>query len=196
MKQDKQDRRSRRTRHLVHSAFMELLLEKRYEAITVRDILNRSGIGSSTFYSHYFDKDDVHMEVIELMLEQLLPSISQPSLDAGILPGLALFQHIQQHSQHPRFQAMVVGQAGEKIWDVLQARLIEVIERTLVSTYSEKSVHQASLKITAQYLSGAFLELLKWWIKADMPYSPEQLDEIFQQLTLPGIRAVMENKSK
>jgi integrase len=55
VKQEKQDRRSRRTRHLVHSALRELLLEKRYEAITIRDILHRAGIGSSTFYTHYYD---------------------------------------------------------------------------------------------------------------------------------------------
>ena len=68
MKLEKQDRRSRRTRHLVQSALMELLLEKRYEAITVRDILDRAGIGSSTFYAHYFDKEDVQTVLIEQML--------------------------------------------------------------------------------------------------------------------------------
>ena len=96
MKQEKQDRRSQRTRHLVHSALMELLLEKRYEAITVRDILDRAGIGSSTFYAHYFDKEDVQTDVIEQMLEQLIPSIAQTTGEEGMLPSLALFRHIQQ----------------------------------------------------------------------------------------------------
>jgi hypothetical protein len=48
----------------------------------------------------------------------------------------------------------------------------------------------------AQYLAGAFLNLLKWWIEAEMPYSPEQMDEIFQQLALPGVWATIERKSK
>jgi AcrR family transcriptional regulator len=59
VKQHKQDRRSQRTYHLVTTALLALLAEKRYEAITVQDILERANIGRSTFYSHYYDKEDV-----------------------------------------------------------------------------------------------------------------------------------------
>ena len=47
MKQDKQDHRSQRTRRLVNSAMTELLREKRYDVITVQDLLDRAGIGRS-----------------------------------------------------------------------------------------------------------------------------------------------------
>jgi AcrR family transcriptional regulator len=41
------------------------LLEKRFDAITVQDLLDRAGIGRSTFYAHYFDKDDVLAQIAE-----------------------------------------------------------------------------------------------------------------------------------
>jgi len=47
VKQDKQDHRSQRTRRLVNSAMTELLREKRYDVITVQDLLDRAGIGRS-----------------------------------------------------------------------------------------------------------------------------------------------------
>jgi hypothetical protein len=50
--------------------------------------------------------------------------------------------------------------------------------------------------MVARYLAGAFLNLLKWWIEAEMPYSPERMDEIFQQLALPGVWATLERKSE
>lgn len=65
MKQIKQDRRSLRTRRLVNTALMDLLLEKRFDAITVQDLLDRAGIGRSTIYTHYFDKDDVLASIME-----------------------------------------------------------------------------------------------------------------------------------
>lgn len=65
MKQDKQDRRSQRTHRLVISAMLELMAEKTYDAITVQDLLDRANIGRSTFYSHYFDKEDVLASVAE-----------------------------------------------------------------------------------------------------------------------------------
>ena len=196
MKQDKQDRRSLRTRHLVHSALMELLLEKRYEAITVRAILEGSGIGSSTFYAHYFDKEDVLTDLIEQMLKWLLPSLSQKSTAREILPALAIFQHIKEHSQHARFQALVRGHAEEKMWEMLQTMLCRSIEQTFASTFAERPSPVVPLPVMAQYLAGAFLNLLKWWIEAEMPYAPEQMDKIFQQLAVPGVWATLASKSK
>jgi AcrR family transcriptional regulator len=65
---------------------MELLMEKRYEAITVRDILERAGIGSSTFYTHYFDKEDVQSSLLEQMLQQISKPLSQDAVGQGIIP--------------------------------------------------------------------------------------------------------------
>ena len=194
MKQEKQDRRSQRTRHLVHSALMELLLEKRFEAITVRDILDRAGIGSSTFYTHYFDKEDVQEDVIEQMLKQLLPSMNQTTIEQGMLPSLALFRHIQEHSQHSHFRALVRGHTEERVWEVLQIRLNSIIEQTLASDDAAKKTPSVPREVVASYLSGAFLNLLKWWIKSEMPYSAERMDEIYQQLALPGVWMTMKGK--
>ena len=190
MKQDKQDRRSLRTRRLVQSAMMDLLLEKRYETITVRDILDQAGIGSSTFYAHYFDKEDVQASLMELMLEQLSQPYAQKTTEQEILPSLALFQHGQEHFRS--FQAMVKGHAEGKMWEITQTTLSRTIEQNLVNLYAEKRFPSVPLTVVAQYLTGAFLNLFKWWIEADMPYSPERMDEIFRQLALPGMWTIIE----
>jgi AcrR family transcriptional regulator len=75
---------------------MELLSEKRYEAITVQDILDRAGIGRTTFYSHYYDKEDVHASMMEQMLEGMSQQLSESHTGHGFVPSLELFQHIQQ----------------------------------------------------------------------------------------------------
>ena len=45
------------------------------------------------------------------------------------------------------------------------------------------------LEVVSQFLAGAFLHLLKWWLMADMPYPPEHMEEYFQRLALFGTRA-------
>lgn len=193
VKQDKRDRRSLRTRRLVNAAMMELLMEKRYEAITVRDILERSGIGSSTFYAHYFDKDDVQMSLLEHMLEQLQPQLARRTAGRGIVPSLELFQHIKEHAGH--FQALVRGHAGEQVWEMIQDVLCRRIEQTLSELDEDEQAFPVSLDLVARYLAGAFLQMLKWWIEAAMPYPPEQIDEIFQRLALPGVWATLGRKT-
>src|SRR6516162_4720007 len=53
------DRRVQRTQTLLHKALMSLILEKKYESITVQEILDRADVGRSTFYAHFRDKDEL-----------------------------------------------------------------------------------------------------------------------------------------
>src|SRR5438128_2387790 len=129
MKQDKQDRRSQRSRHLVNAAMMQLLLEKRYEEISVQDIVDRAGVGRSTFYAHYFDKEDVQAALMEEILETLNQQLSKRKAGSGLVPGLELFQHVQQHGQH--FEAIMRGKVGEKLWEAAQTALSATIEQAL-----------------------------------------------------------------
>jgi len=194
VKQDKQDRRSQRTRQLVSSAMMELLSEKRYEAITIQDILDRAGIGRTTFYTHYFDKEDVHASMMEQMLEGMSQQLSERHTGHGIVPSLELFQHIQQDHKH--FQALAGGPTAERLWETMQTALGRTIEQSLLTTRKDKKAPSIPLTEMSSYLAGAFLNLLKWWLKSGMPYPPEEMDEIFRQLALPGVEAALQPKGK
>lgn len=192
MKQEKQDRRSRRTRQLVTEAMAELLQEKRYEDITVRNILDRADIGSSTFYAHYFDKEDVQASLIQQLFEQLLQQLLRRSGKREVVPSLELFRHVQQNVQ--RIQALVRSRSGETLWEVVERTMSHMIEDTLPGAAGSKRF--VPPPIVAHYLAGTFLTLLKWWLSADMPYSAEEMDEFFQQLALPGRWATGENQSE
>lgn len=205
MKQDKRDRRSLRTRRLVNAAVMDLMLEKRFDTITVQDLLERAGIGRSTFYTHYFDKDDVLASIADEMLATFRQQMSQrdaregkqtaDATDVGqmILPSLAPFQHVQQvQEQYQPLRPTVRGHTGEGVWNTGQMLLSRNIEEALKAIWLERdgtTSPTVPLLVVAQYLAGAFLTLFKWWLEADMPYSPEEMDRVFWHLALPGVRA-------
>ncbi|HXN15654.1 MAG TPA: TetR/AcrR family transcriptional regulator [Usitatibacter sp.] len=54
-----QDKRVQKTRQALLGAFFGLVLERRYEEIKVSDILERAGVGKSTFYEHFSGKDGI-----------------------------------------------------------------------------------------------------------------------------------------
>lgn len=193
MKQQKADRRSQRTYHLVSAAFTELLVEKPYDEILVQDILDRAGIGRTTFYAHYFDKEDVLDSITEQMLSMFTHQIAHAPARQRVMPSLELFEHVY-HSQNQQFRALMRSRAGEPLWEALQTALCSAIEPALCSLCAEKCSPPIPLPVVSEYLAGAFLTLLKWWVSADMPYPPEQMESIFQQLALPGVWSMIKEK--
>ena len=58
--QDKRvDPRVKRTRKLLEKAFMELMVEKGFQSITIQDVTERATVNRATFYAHFEDKFDL-----------------------------------------------------------------------------------------------------------------------------------------
>ena len=65
MEKKKEYRSAVRSRRLIRQAFLELLREKRFEKITVTDIVTRADINRSTFYAHYPDVRGLVEELLD-----------------------------------------------------------------------------------------------------------------------------------
>jgi AcrR family transcriptional regulator len=194
MKQQKADRRSQRTYQLVSSAFAELLSEKPYDEILVQDILDRANIGRTTFYAHYFDKEDVLESITEQILSMFTQQIAYSSTSGQrVVPSLELFEHIYQ-SPNQHLRALMRGRAGEPLWEAMQTALARAIEPALNTICAEKRSPPIPVPVVSEYLAGAFITLLKWWLASDMPYPPDQMETIFQQLALPGVWAMLKER--
>jgi hypothetical protein len=44
------------------------------------------------------------------------------------------------------------------------------------------------LPVLAQFIAGAFVTMLRWWLDNKMPYSPQEMDEMLQRLVMPAVR--------
>ena len=106
-----------------------------------------------------------------------------------MVPALGLFRHIQ-NNRHLH-EALVWGGGIELLVTRVHVYLREQIE---VQLASHLPAHEPAvpLPIVADYLTGALMTLLKWWLDNKMPYSPERMAEIFEQLVMPGVRTALE----
>src|SRR3972149_51567 len=68
---DKNDRRSQRTRQALGDALIELMMEKGYDAISVKEIIDHANVGRSTFYTHYADKDELLVSQLDRVVDML-----------------------------------------------------------------------------------------------------------------------------
>ena len=199
MPQPKPDRRIQRTRQLLHEALIALILEKGYDAITVQDILERANLGRSTFYAHYRDKEDLLLSGFQALFDafqkeylQVASPLADP-VQAGRDLSLFFFRHAGSH--HGLFRAMIGEQGSKHIMDHTQAYLTQLIRSAIVARLSDRSrdvsrSQDLPLDLLAYYISSSFLSLLTWWLDHDLPYTPEQMDVLYQQLVFPGLHAI------
>ncbi len=194
MKTAKDDRRSRRTRQLLGAALGELMREKRYDDITVQDILDRSGIGRSTFYVHYTDKEDLVISEIARVIEQLelyTAESSHPS--SGLLPSLAFFQHV--YEQRRLMNAFLWGRGAETLIHDFQRQVSQMVSEKLRSIAGGDEAFSIPLSVIANFVASTLLMLIQWWFEEDMRHSPEEIDAMFQKLVMPGIHASLAQSS-
>jgi AcrR family transcriptional regulator len=178
---DKQDRRSQRTRHLLGEALVALIREKDYNTITVSDIIERANVGRSTFYAHYHDKDALFVGELDRVIEILSHRIPNQE-ESPFFPSLGLFRHVGEEYQ--LYKALLWGSGIDLLIKHLQKSLSNRIEQGLQKSGREFDI---PFPILAGFIAGSFLTLLKWWLENKMIYSPEEMDRIFQRLTMSGI---------
>jgi AcrR family transcriptional regulator len=179
----KQDRRSQRTRHILSAAFVQLLREKGYSAITVSNIIERANVGRSTFYSHYQDKDDLFVNELDRVIEVLGHRIPNQD-EMPFFPSLGLFRHVGE--EYELYKALLWTPGIDLLIKHLQTSLTNRIEQGFQKINRE---YEIPIPILANFIAGNFLTLLKWWLENKMVYSPEQMDDIFKKLTLTGMES-------
>ncbi|MBI2333886.1 MAG: helix-turn-helix transcriptional regulator [Chloroflexi bacterium] len=185
MEPEKDDRRTRRTRQLLRDAFLALLKEKRYESISVQDIIEKADVGRSTFYAHYDGKEDLLVGRNGIFASNLAHQAAHEVRIATGSSMLAWFQHIQ--GQGAILKVIVRDPAMDLAMKTLYGLIQHDMERRIQMKMLRVEDPTLPLDLAAEFLTSTLMTLIRWWVKQDMTLSPKQMDEMFQKLTAAGI---------
>lgn len=193
MEHEKQDRRTRRTRQLLRDAFVALLKEKRYEAVSVQDIIERADVARSTFYVHYVDKEDLLVGKWGVFASNLGVHADalghQENEGRFLLSTRGWFQHIQ--AQSDILKIIAKDPAMDLAMKTLHGILHEDMQSRIQNYLPRDENASIPPLLVIDYLASSLMTLLKWWVKQGMSDPPERMDEIFQQLAMQGVSSVI-----
>ena len=191
MNKKKTDRRVERTRQLLRDALVSLILEKGYQRITVQDIIDRANVGRSTFYSHYQDKEDLLFSGFDELAYDL-DRHRRPPDETGedqehLLHSLEFFLHANDNRE--LYMAMSESGGGEQLLEIGRRHMQNHIEAHLIQFPSIGE--EFPLPVITNFLAGSLLTMILWWLEQEAPYSPQEMDDMFNALAMPGIRSLM-----
>lgn len=178
---DAEDRRVQRTRAALLGAFVHLVLDRRYDQITVADIVERAGVGRSTFYEHYENKDEL--------------------LKAGLMGPFAVLADMVVGAADP---AQVLGTI-EHFWENRRVGNVlfagptrQLVTRTLAATIEARLTARrvgrsepAGLpaNLASAYLASAQIGLLAEWLSGHTSCPAEIVATALQRLAAGALQS-------
>jgi len=191
------DRRAVRTRKALHGALMSLILRKGYEATTIQDIIDEADVGRSTFYGHYTGKEDLLRKGFQMLRRELADAQraarARPDgpQDQPLGFSRALFEHVVGYADV--YLAMVGGRGGVVAMGELRKVLSEFVRKELSVTQDDGAVPR---ELVVQFIVGALLTVLTWWLERKPGLTPSQVDAMFRRLVLNGAGTSIRTKSR
>jgi len=170
------DRRARRTRHALTQALLSLGAEKRFAEIEIQELARTAGVGRSTFYAHYADKDAFLATSVIGMIAHFEATAAKAEPDrADPLPARQLFDHF--HEARVFVQKMHDSGDFGRLCDAIEPKLRAIA----LANIARLVPHMPAGRRTecALFITGGFLGLARWWIESGMIRSPAEMHAAF-----------------
>jgi AcrR family transcriptional regulator len=185
------DRRVARTRATLQKAHLPLILEKGYEATTVQDICEAANVGRSTFYAHFTSKDDLKRSGLQnlrkLLVDRQRDALARPGdiRNRSLGFSLAMFEHGRDHID--LYRALVGSHGGTVALGAIRQILSDLVRNEPAATVGKTVADAIPSEVSVQYIVGAFMAVLTWWLDGGAKLPPQHIDAMFRRLALEGI---------
>lgn len=171
------DARQVRSRKSLNDALLELLEEKPFDQLTIREISARAGIGYATFFRHYETKEallsDVASEEIAGLLAMAIPILDRES---SYESTLALCRHVDRHRK--LWSALLAGGAS----GIVREEFIRQA-RTLPNEF-QRTKSWLPVDLSVVHGTSSMVDGLAWWLTLGEDLSAEEIARILHRLII------------
>ncbi|EFH80658.1 TetR/AcrR family transcriptional regulator [Ktedonobacter racemifer] len=197
------DLRVRRTQKLIRDAFIALIEERGFDAITVGEVASRAMVSRTAFYRYYEDKYDLVMKLFEETVITInrdfdvfrrdALSTADPKTPAQSwtqlfkyaeeaiptpLPYVELFEHV---AEYERLYRALLGKRGSS-WFVMNMRayladmISERLQELVKAFNGNLGVSRVLMDgfVPAQ-IAALLVDTITWWLEQGRPYTTRQI---------------------
>lgn len=162
------DRRSQRTRDLLHQALSDLIGERRYDDITIQDIVDRANVGRSTFYLHFTSKEDLFISCHEMIVSQFRMGthahLSREDLLSPDAPAELRAAYAHLEDVRALLRPILHGKDSGLMLRRMRDGNAQAIETMLRAAFPDEH-STIPLDLLATFLAGARVSSMHWWLE-------------------------------
>lgn len=186
----KVDPRVKRTKTMFEEALLELMEEKDYKKITVREIAEKSTLNRATFYLHYYDKDELLEQLLDEALQNLRASVEVKDVEYRYdsnHPHPIFIRLFEKMTERNRFyQIMLACEKVPSFTDSAEEIIATLVRDGMQYMIDDHIELNVRVDIANAYTTSAYLGVIIWWLKNDMPYTPTYMATQLTRMSTVG----------
>ena len=194
------DLRVLKTNELIRNTFLELLAQKEFTEISVKEITVKARINRSTFYKHYEDKYLLRDSIIDHMLEEFIAYMDVNFLVADSMTSekhrealkrcLKYFQSEKQNYQLLWSSVML----GRNVFDEMVEAGAAYMKQCIVDHPGISPLRKERGDWYGYLLINNLLVSVRWWLRNDERVSLDEMtDQILEHMEKGAIPTLLEN---
>ena len=194
------DLRVLKTNELIRNTFLELLAQKEFTEISVKEITVKARINRSTFYKHYEDKYLLRDSIIDHMLEEFIAYMDVNFLVADSMTSekhrealkrcLKYFQSEKQNYQLLWNSVML----GRNVFDEMVEAGAAYMKQCILDHPGISPLRKERGDWYGYLLINNLLVSVRWWLRNDERVSLDEMtDQILEHMEKGAIPTLLEN---
>ena len=177
------DRRQRKTREAIFNAFIDLLSCKKFNNITVAEIIEKADVGRATFYAHFETKEYLLRDLCAELFGHIMDTtMGQASCDCSS-PDDTAFLHLVRHlAQNDRGVLDLLSSENDGLFlDYFRGEVCRLVE----AVYGHRLTADLPRDYLIQHVAATFVQTVRWWLGQECTRSPEEIAACFLAVTEP-----------
>lgn len=175
-------------KEILANGLLELVEYHNLSTITIKQILNHTGVSRQTFYNHFLDKNDLIQYIYE---KKIIPDYNNSNMAIDFKKSLiASFFNMKKYSKFMKEACMMDGQNCLK--DYIFEHCKEFDLKWHQSLYGLQPMSEA-LKFATEYHAYASTSMTLSWILSDMPVTCEEIADMITRMRGIGMDKLFEN---
>lgn len=182
------DKRTQKTLDNIYEAFSKLVNTKDYDDITIQDILDESGVGRSTFYTHFKTKDELLLRISKTIFDHVFShSLQEEKSHDFSKDNFYDYKHLVTHIlYHIRDEKdLISGVLSSKGNDIFLDEFRSHLKKFADSYYNNYPYNKENvmpLGLKKSTMIESFITIIKYWISDGFQETPEKLTDMFISL--------------
>lgn len=187
------DRRVAKTKKSIRKAFIELLADKDFNDITIKEIAEVADINRKTFYNYYAGVHELLEEIENDMVSKFEATLSDFDFYNDIRRPKRTFMRLSESvdEEYVLFQKMFASKSNSQIKEKITS---VIVEKTINYLHEKYELDREVVEIVTVYVSAGIMAVYQQWLGGEKKMHIDEVSAILANIIECGVGKVLPKK--